>query len=660
MVAFTEFKQVTPKQKLNEDALPSNVMTAKEMGKTNPAGDRKYVIAMAQSIRAGKPFAVVPPGKSAAAKEANFGVVDTLSYNGKTMSSEEWESWANNPKTDPKEIIKTVISVDGENYTLNKIWKTEAATGGMSINKGDAAEAILGAAITAKFDSGGKDIKPVDVVNILKAVVSKGVVDGETNYQTAGIEDDDYSFKLTLNATSMKSLKLWIDEEDPLANAKDFQIVEAGVKIETIKDLQTQIKNAVEYANDNKRCVTAVEKAKADPAKNKVEIMSDGGDASQQSVTKVDLKITYDGQVTRLLSLKAGSVKQFGQGSGGGWKQVSDFFESVFNFRLPDTMKEKFGFKDPVSKKDTSYLNHNYNNGPFAKLYDEMAKQTMKYTQGDDTQKEYNLVKTIYDSINYHATRGEEGVTMVILSPKAKVAYQELAFDSRLLSALELYNLQVVNNPNKSGHYISVIGNLKTEEAIKTIGKDGALNIPSKNVLVQLSSRKSGGTIRNLVEMGPLLKDLADIEKLDKAEAEKKKQAQQDNTKPAATAQQEPKQINDPNAKVEENLMTPKPEFGPTFDIVDDLHIYMRNDPDAYRKSYYPMLCNMQKALENKEKISVKKMMMPTIKQCGADYNKKFGLASNIDEIMTMEQARELAKKIYDEEVPLMRKGAYK
>ena len=86
----------------------------------------------------------------------------------------------------------------------------------------------------------------------------------------------------------------------------------------------------------------------------------------------------------------------------------------------------------------------------------------------------------------------------------------------------------------------------------------------------------------------------------------------------------------------------------------------MRNDPDAYRKQYFPMLCNMQKALENKEKISVKKMMLPAIKQCGADYNKKFGLAGSIDELMTMEQKRELAKKIYDEEVPLMRKGAYK
>ena len=51
-------------------------------------------------------------------------------------------------------------------------------------------------------------------------------------------------------------------------------------------------------------------------------------------------------------------------------------------------------------------------------------------------------------------------------------------------------------------------------------------------------------------------------------------------------------------------------EFGPTFDIVDDLHIYMRNNKDMYRSQYFPMLCNMQKAIQANEKISVKKLMM--------------------------------------------------
>jgi len=95
----------------------------------------------------------------------------------------------------------------------------------MTINRGDAAEAILGAAITAKFRNGGRAVKVQDVVSILKTVVAQGSVNGKTDYQTANVEDDNFKFVLTLNVQSMKSLKLWIEEEDPMANPKDFVIV---------------------------------------------------------------------------------------------------------------------------------------------------------------------------------------------------------------------------------------------------------------------------------------------------------------------------------------------------------------------------------------------------------------------------------------------------
>ena len=546
---YSDLKLVERKiVKEDEDFIaPSNVMSGAQL---YPRGEFKYIKAIAKSIRTGRPFAFIPAGSKQADKEATFGVIDKIFVDGEEKTVDDWEMLGLEEKN--KELIakKTQFEVDGEMYPISKMWKTEAATGGMAINKGDAAEAILGAAITAKFRNGGRDVKESDVVAILKTVVEQGEINGKTDYQTVGIEDDNFKFLLTLNAQSMKSLKLWFREDDPMAAPKGFDIVKKGVAESTIKDLQKQISNAVAYANSNKRAITAVEKAKADPGENSVEIMSDGGDATQQSVTKVDLKIAYDGQVTRLLSLKAGSVKQFGQGSGGGWTQVSDFFESVLNFRLPDSMKDEFGFIDPQGPKDKAYLDHNYANGPFAKLYAEMAKQAMAYTAGDDARKEYNLVKTVYDAINFHATRGEEGVTMVILSPSAKVAYKELAFDSRLLTALELYDLKVVNEPGLSNHRISIVGNLKSDEAAQALGKDAASKVNSKSVLVQLRSAKSGGTIRNLVEMGPLLKDLADIEKLDKAEAERK--AQQ--SEPTADQEQPPveqtKKTNNPNATV--------------------------------------------------------------------------------------------------------------
>jgi len=545
---FSDFKIIESKRIIIEDddfVAPSNVMSSANL---YPRGETKYITSIAKSIRLAKPFAFVPNDKTVKSKEATFGTIDKIFLNDKEVSVDDWEIFANDVNNKDA-ISKTKFEIDGEAFPVSKMWKTEAATGGMTINRGDAAEAILGAAITAKFRNGGRAVKVQDVVSILKTVVAQGSVNGKTDYQTANVEDDNFKFVLTLNVQSMKSLKLWIEEEDPMANPKDFVIVKKGVPAPTIKDLQKQINNATTYANSNQRAITAVEKAKADPKSNAVEVISDGGDATQQSSTKVDLKISYDGQVTRLLSLKAGTVKQFGQASGGGWQQVSDFFESVLNFRLPDTMKKQFGFKDPTSQRDKDYLDYNYAEGPFAKLYAEMTKQAMAYTKGDNTRKEYSLVKTVYDAINYHATRGEEGVTMVILSPDAKTAYKELAFDARLLSALELYDLEVVNDTGLTNHRISIVGTLQSDEAVQALGKDSARKIPGKNILVQLRSAKSGGTIRNVVEMGSLLKDLANIEKLDKAEAEQKLQAPRPQAVPVET-NTALAQDNNPNATI--------------------------------------------------------------------------------------------------------------
>ena len=527
---FVDFK-LTESQLLNE-ASKMAPGAWKATGETTPI---KYVQATAKSINDKRTF------EYKSGKETKYGIIGKVLVNDQEMSAKDWLAYALNNY--PEWCKATQFEIDGEQVKATDLFKTEAVKGSLVPNKGDIAEAILGSAITAKFAAGGRDIKAADVVRILKGVVAQGEVDGKTDYQTAEVEDDDYKFKLTLNSSSMKPLKLWIEEADPMGSPKDFILHKNfEVDVAVIKSLQTQIDHSVEYANSNKRAMTAVDKAKADPKANVVEVVSDGGDATQQSVTKVDLKIAYDGQTTRLLSLKAGSVKQFGQVSGAEWETASDFFESIFDFRLPDKLKQTYGFK---GRESEDYKEYNYGQGPFEKLYAEMAKQVEVYVKGDNTQMEYKLVQKVYDAINFHATRGEEGVTMVILSPSAKVAYKELAFDARLLSALELYDLRVVNETGSANHRLHVIGNLNTEEAVKTVGKDGAQKIPTKNILVTLRTALSGGAIRNIVEMGALLKDIANIEKLDKAEAEQKQAATQE-----PPVDQTKAQPNDPNATI--------------------------------------------------------------------------------------------------------------
>ena len=557
---FSDIKIVESKVKAKANLAEAAVMAGrawmssgdKKVG-SNPT---KYVIATAESIRKGKYFVyadLAVKGTEAIKdpKNEKSGMVDKITVNGDEMSTDDWEKYA--LENYPEFIKASRFFIDGDEVPLNRLKKNEAVKGSLVPNLGDIAEAILGAAISAKFARGGRTVTKNDVIRVLKDVVASGIAEGTTDYQTVGVIDDDFKFTLTLNSASMKPLKIWIDDEDPMGSVEDLTLLtEYEVEKKTLLAMQKQVTDAVEYANKNKRATTAVDKAKLElEGKNEISIISDGGDATQQSSTKVDLKLEYDGKPQRLLSLKAGTVKQFGQISGGEWETASDFFESIFKFRLPDSMKQKFGFK---SSNEEDYKEHNYSKGPFAKLYSEMAKQVQEYTAGDNTSKEYKLVQHVYDAINFHATRGEEGVTMVILSPSAKIAYKELAFDARLLAALELYDLRVTNDVGLSTHRISVIGELKGKEAVKTLGKDGAEKLNSKSVLVQLSSRTSAGAIRNVVEMGELLKDLANVEKLDADQAEKNKAASAkpaeptDNTK--APVDQTKAQSNDPNATV--------------------------------------------------------------------------------------------------------------
>ena len=66
-----------------------------------------------------------------------------------------------------------------------------------------------------------------------------------------------------------------------------------------------------------------------------------------------------------------------------------------------------------------------------------------------------------------------------------------------------------------------------------------------------MSTRTSAAAIRNVVEMGPLLKELANVEKLDAAQVEKNKTAPTNSAEPDDAPADQPKQPPaDPNATI--------------------------------------------------------------------------------------------------------------
>ena len=68
------------------------------------------------------------------------------------------------------------------------------------------------------------------------------------------------------------------------------------------------------------------------------------------------------------------------------------------------------------------------------------------------------------------------------------------------------------------------------------------------------------------------------------------------------------------------------------WNVAEDLHIHMKNDPMFYRKQYYPCMAKLQDQLKQGNPIDVKKEMMPMISKAKdhycAKYNRKVLIAS--------------------------------
>jgi len=96
------------------------------------------------------------------------------------------------------------------------------------------------------------------------------------------------------------------------------------------------------------------------------------------------------------------------------------------------------------------------------------------------------------------------------------------------------------------------------------------------------------------------------------------------------------------------------------FDVVDDAHVFMRNDPVFYRKYYYPTMSKMADCHRAGKKYNPRKFLEPMIdKGCGA-YCKKYNIAKPEFKIFTPQDRTALLDKIYSEELQQIEKGDYK
>lgn len=414
--------------------------------------------------------------------------------------------WDGTQLATPEQVaqLKKVVlyTTDGDQVKLNNIFKGPEIKGaGASDEKskfwnlGNVIEGIMGAAVTAKFKLSKRDITSDDITKVLQSMKagtpiapkkkSKAQPLVPYNFNTK-VGVDRLTFTLSLNANDMGALQMSFNNPDELQlYPNSEEIFKAYV-------------NAANYVNTAATVKTAIDRVISDPGSNSVIIESEGGSAEKQTSTKADLFITIDGVRERLLSLKSKTVPQIGQVSGHAFANLEEFFKSTVGFGLPSNFAKSFPagtFKE---------VGRGIYERAFPKAYKHIFSSIKQELSGAGNYPEYNFIEQIFKAIIHHATLGEE-VIVVYLGPSAKKAYIELKFGPELLTALNDFDLTPVM---AGATIIKILGKPVTDLGNKVSG--------GKNLeLIQLRSYISAGnTIRNIVEVGPLLKALTDIEKI--------------------------------------------------------------------------------------------------------------------------------------------------
>ena len=95
------------------------------------------------------------------------------------------------------------------------------------------------------------------------------------------------------------------------------------------------------------------------------------------------------------------------------------------------------------------------------------------------------------------------------------------------------------------------------------------------------------------------------------------------------------------------------------FNVVEDMAIFMRNDPMFYRKTFFPAVMRMKTCHDKGVKFNAVNELAPIIDNATQQYCKKFKIERHPNDLMDNEEKKDLIRKLYSEEMAQIRKGAY-
>lgn len=474
----------------------------------------------------------------------------------------------------PVIVGRTEDGEDNVYFQIDKIEKkfAKGEVTAVSVNVGNVTEGVLGISIASRFSNTSQQITEQDVIELGKRFIESGK--STINLDVVDRTNDNLELKITLPSGDTKALKTLFENN---GDGKKVQKL-LGLSDEAGKKLSSLIPKCVAYANKGeapKAAVAKIQEYYQDDVKQVIEVTSDGAEAENQNMTKVDLKLVVRGKETEtlsLLSLKAGSGRsQIGQASGKPFNNLRIFWKQNFNYELPadykkhwDEITEKYANekgKLPATAETTKAIL----NGPIKATYNWAADKIQKDLAGDNTEGEVDFLENLQKGLLYHSgknvdpenreatiTRGDKDVVVAIIDFGASNDFVELRFADPFYNLMTYFDLEstgVQSASGGNGMYIQIIvrpskekiADENTPEEVKSL----ANQLGNGKVLVQYRSYIQGGTtIRNIVEVDKGAKILGALsnEQFNIIKATSKKQPD--------VAEPPVDQTNDPNAKI--------------------------------------------------------------------------------------------------------------
>lgn len=199
-------------------------------------------------------------------------------------------------------------------------------------NRGDVAEALMGAAVCSKFKNRPTEpVKKSDIDSVLDRVLASVIVHYNAPDMIKNVHSsvmDNVTFKLALPSKAIAFLK------------------DSGNR-DLVKDLYDSV---LSYVNSNRQLFDACKTISENNEKNEIQVLSDG--TTDQKGTKADIKTTIDGKETlKQISLKVDGGDQFAQLSGPSWETQVKLFTENLGLNIASA---KYEYEKAIEKYDST------------------------------------------------------------------------------------------------------------------------------------------------------------------------------------------------------------------------------------------------------------------------------------------------------------------